>query len=103
MIARLIAHAIAAQGTARAAAPVVRVAIIVLGSAIGLRFMGLADDIIEMAFGLLLGAVAVAFAIAVGLGGREPAGRAIARLLRTEEAPRDVRAPTYPTTIEGGE
>ena len=106
VIARLVAQAIATQGSARAAAPVVRVAIIVLGSAMGLRFMGLADDIIEMAFGLLLGAVAVAFAIAAGLGGREPARRAIARLLRTEDAPearRDARTPTYPTTIEGGE
>lgn len=103
VIARLIAHAIAAQGGAPAAAPVVRVAIIILGSAIGLRFMGLADDIINMAFGLLLGAGAVAFAIAVGLGGREPARRAIARLLRTEDAPREARTPTYPTTIEGGE
>ena len=83
VIARLIAHAIERNGDhgTRVAAPVIRVAIIVLGTAIGLRFMGLADDIINMAFGLLLGAVAVAFALAFGLGGREPAGRAVARLL----------------------
>ncbi|WP_341208304.1 mechanosensitive ion channel [uncultured Sphingomonas sp.] len=83
VIARLIARAIESNGQdgTRAAAPVVRVAIIVLGTAIGLRFMGLADDIINMAFGLLLGAVAVAFALAFGLGGREQAGRALGRLL----------------------
>jgi hypothetical protein len=83
VIARFIAQAIERNGDrgTRIAAPVVRVAIIVLGTAIGLRFMGLADDIINLAFGLLLGAIAVAFALAFGLGGRDAAGRAVARLL----------------------
>jgi len=49
----------------------------VLGTAIGLRFMGLADDIINVAFGLLLGAIAIAF----GLGGRVAAGNALKRML----------------------
>ena len=34
-----------------------------------------ADDIVNLAFGLTLGAVAVAFALSFGLGGREAAGR----------------------------
>ena len=87
LIARLIGRAIEANGQegSRLAAPVVRVAIIILGTAIGLRFMGLADDIINMAFGLLLGAVALAFALAVGLGAREPARHAVERLLGTTE------------------
>jgi hypothetical protein len=37
-----------------------------------------ADDIVNLAFGLVLGAVAVAVALAFGLGGREAAG-AVAR------------------------
>jgi hypothetical protein len=37
--------------------------------------MGLANEIINLAFGLLLGAVAVAVAIAFGIGGREIASR----------------------------
>lgn len=41
--------------------------------AMGLRAMGLADDIVNLAFGLTLGAVAVA--LSFGLGGREAAGR----------------------------
>lgn len=92
VIARLIAQAIERHGDSgtRVAAPVVRVAIIILGTAIGLRFMGLADDIINMAFGLLLGAVAVAFALAFGLGGREPARRAVSRVLnRGDDQPTD--------------
>ena len=43
--------------------------------AIALRYMGLADDIVNLAFGLTLGAVAVAFALSFGLGGREAAGK----------------------------
>jgi hypothetical protein len=41
----------------------------------GLRAMNIADDIVNLAFGLTLGAVAVAFALSFGLGGREAAGR----------------------------
>lgn len=52
-----------------------RVAILGLVLAMGLRAMGLADDIVNLAFGLTLGAVAVAVALSFGLGGREAAGR----------------------------
>jgi hypothetical protein len=55
-----------------------RVSIIVLAGAMALRQMGLADDIINMAFGLLLGAIAVAVALAFGLGAREIAARELA-------------------------
>jgi len=81
-IARLIAAVIRASGgpNSEVTAKIVQVAIIVLGTAIGLRFMGLADDIINLAFGLTLGAIAVAFALAFGLGGRDAAGRAVHRL-----------------------
>ncbi len=50
-----------------------RVSIIVLAAAMGLRQMGLADSIINLAFGLTLGAIAVAAALAFGLGGRDVA------------------------------
>ena len=56
------------------AASVVRYAILGLVIAMGLRAMGLADDIVNLAFGLTLGAAAVAFALSFGLGGREAAG-----------------------------
>ena len=55
-------------------AGIMRFAILGLVTAMGLRAMGLADDIVNMAFGLTLGAVAVAFALSFGLGGREAAG-----------------------------
>jgi len=37
--------------------------------------MGIADSIVNLAFGLTLGAVAVAVALSFGLGGREAAGK----------------------------
>jgi hypothetical protein len=52
-----------------------RYAILALVIAMGLRAMGIADDIVNLAFGLTLGAVAVAVALAFGLGGREAAGK----------------------------
>jgi hypothetical protein len=52
-----------------------RVTILGLVFAMGLRAMGIADDIVNLAFGLTLGAVAVAVALSFGLGGREAAGK----------------------------
>jgi hypothetical protein len=52
-----------------------RVAIMALVIALGLRAMGIADDIVNLAFGLTLGSVAVAIALSFGLGGREAAGK----------------------------
>jgi hypothetical protein len=54
---------------------VARVAILLLAGAMALRQMGIANEIVILAFGLSLGAVAVAAAIAFGFGGREVAGR----------------------------
>ncbi|MCX7086939.1 MAG: hypothetical protein NTV00_02675 [Methylococcales bacterium] len=62
------------EGSA-ASANLVRFAIIGLVTAMGLRAMGLADDIVNLAFGLTLGAISVAVAISFGLGGREAAGK----------------------------
>lgn len=59
----------------RGMARIARVAILGLVLAMGLRAMGVADDIVNLAFGLVLGAVAVAVALAFGLGGREAASR----------------------------
>ncbi len=49
--------------------------------AMALKYMGLADDIVNLAFGLTLGAVAVAFALSFGLGGRDAAGKQMGKFL----------------------
>lgn len=54
-----------------------RVAIIVLVSAMALQQIGIASNIVNLAFGLLLGAIAVAIALAFGLGGRDIAAEQI--------------------------
>ncbi len=63
----------------RLLATLARVSILLLVSAMALRQMGLADEIINMAFGLLLAAVALASGLAFGLGSREVAGRTVER------------------------
>jgi hypothetical protein len=54
-----------------------RIAIIAFISAMALQQMGIASDIVNLAFGLLLGAIAVATAISFGLGSRDVAGEQV--------------------------
>lgn len=53
---------------------IVKGAVLAIFLAMGLHAMGIANHIVELAFGLSLGAIAVAFALSFGLGGREAAG-----------------------------
>ena len=66
-----------AVGNARLLAVTARVGIVGLAGAMALRQMGLANEIISLAFGLLLGSIAVAAAIAFGIGARDVAGRMV--------------------------
>src|SRR4051794_25483318 len=75
-LARIISNLVGSgTGEGGFAQTIVRYAIIALFTAIGLTFMGLADQIVMLAFGLILGSGAVATALAFGLGGRDAAGR----------------------------
>ena len=58
-----------------------RVVIITFVSAMALQVVGIAPDIVNLAFGLILGALGVAFAIAFGLGGRDVASEQIRQWL----------------------
>lgn len=60
---------------AGALASLARISILLLAGAMALRQMGLANEIVTLAFGLILGSVAVAIALALGLGGRDVAER----------------------------
>ena len=72
---------------------IVRYAIIALFTAIGLTFMGLADAIVYMAFGLILGSAAIATALAFGLGGREAAARFLDRQMDRAAPPPPPKPP----------
>ena len=79
-LARIIANLVGSgTGEGGFAQTIIRYAIIALFTAIGLTFMGLADQIVILAFGLILGAAAIATALAFGLGGRDFAARALER------------------------
>lgn len=69
------------NGDSPALASIVRFATLGLFVAMALKYMGLADDIVNLAFGLTLGAVAVAFALSFGLGGKDAAGRQMGKFL----------------------
>lgn len=91
-LANLARNLIAGNGgtNAQLTGAVARWAILIFSGAIALRQLGVADEIITLAFGLTLGAIAVAAALAFGLGSREVAGREVEKALgqiRSEEAP----------------
>jgi hypothetical protein len=96
-LADLIARAVRTSNVQNAGllATAARVAIIGLAVAMGLRQMGVANEIVNLAFALLLGAIAVAAALAFGLGGRNAAGREL-------EAWLDGRT-TPPGTLRGAQ
>lgn len=68
---------------------VARIAIIVFVSALALQQIGIATEIVNLAFGLLLGAIAVAVAIAFGLGGRDIAGQQVREILSSFQEKRN--------------
>lgn len=84
------------EGLAR---PVVRWATIALAVAMGLRFMGIADEIVILAFGLILGSAAVAAALAFGIGGRDAARRVLDRWLDRADAPARPTSPVRRPTV----
>ena len=87
-LARIVANLVGSgTGEGGYAQTLVRYSIIALFTAIGLTFMGLADRIVMLAFGLILGSAAVACALAFGLGGRDAAARILERWSDTGQPP----------------
>ncbi len=76
-LANLAANVLRSRSQALASAA--RISIMVLVIAMALRTMGFANEIIILGFSLTLGAIALAVAIAFGLGGREPARDLLSR------------------------
>jgi hypothetical protein len=78
-LANLAYKLVASSGSrqAKMLAQTARVAILALVGAMALQQMGVAPSIVNLAFGLLLGGIAVALSLAFGLGGREAAGEQV--------------------------
>ena len=68
-----LAYTKLAKTSSAAIANIARFAILGLVLAMGLKSMGLADNIVNMAFGFTIGSVAIAVAIAFGFGGKDAA------------------------------
>jgi hypothetical protein len=83
LVANFVANILRAAGRSESMISLVKISIIVLSVVLGIRAMGFADDLILLGFGLALGAAALAAAIAFGLGGREVAGKLLARWTKT--------------------
>jgi hypothetical protein len=98
LIADMLANAIdrSTNNADGFASVIVKWATIALGTAMGLRFMGIADEIVILAFGLILGSAAVAVALSFGLGGREAAGRLASRWVEKAQQPRPPKPPREP-------
>jgi hypothetical protein len=74
-LANLAQKVVSSSGThqSQVLGQIARLAIIAFVGAMALQQMGIAASIVNLAFGLLLGAIAVAVAISFGLGGRDVA------------------------------
>ena len=98
-IARIISNlTTSSSGEGSYAEKLIHYGIIALFSFMGLSFMGLAPEIVTLAFGLILGAAAVATALAFGLGGRDAAARIVERWADGAGPP---RSPPPPRRIRG--
>ncbi|AEG45636.1 mechanosensitive ion channel [Isoptericola variabilis] len=94
-VANLLSRAVG-SGTA---STVLRYATIVLFVAMGLQYMGIADSIINLAFGAVVVGAALAAALAYGLGGRDVAARSLEKLERkVETTPSTPPTPPPPST-----
>lgn len=66
---------------------IAHVAIVAIAAMAALQQLGVGNQIIAIAFGLILGALCLALALAFGLGGREVAGQILAKEYRKRNRP----------------
>jgi hypothetical protein len=83
------------------ATTVVYWATIALFVAMGLKYMGIADSIINLAFGAVVVGAAAAAALAYGLGGRDAAARSLKKVEAKAQEPSGDPAPTSSTPGSG--
>ena len=103
VIARIVSNLVSGAGSEGWLPAILKWSIIALAVAIGLRFMGLANEIVIIAFASIIGSAAVACALAFGLGGRPTAHKLLEQWTRENRIPpppaRPRASPRPPTTI----
>ncbi|MEA3008769.1 MAG: hypothetical protein QOJ91_461 [Sphingomonadales bacterium] len=95
-IARIVSNLVSGAGTEGWLPTILRWAIIALAVAIGLRFMGLANEIVIIAFASIIGSAAVACALAFGLGGRPTAHKLLEQWTAGNAVPAPPSRPRAP-------
>ena len=95
-IARIASSLVIGDGTGGWLPAILRWSIIALSVAMGLRFMGLANEIVIIAFGSIIGSAAIACALAFGLGGRPTAHKLLERWTEANAVPAPPAPPSRP-------
>jgi hypothetical protein len=96
IIARIVSNLITNSGTEGWLPAILKWSIISLAVAMGLRFMGLANEIVIIAFASIIGSAAIACALAFGLGGRPTAHKLLEEWTEGNRAPKAPPAPQAP-------
>ena len=99
-IARIVAGLVGGADRAGWLSAILKWSIIALSVAMGLRFMGLANEIVIIAFASIIGSAAVACALAFGLGGRLTAHQLLEQWTQAKVPPKAPNRPARPTPPE---
>jgi hypothetical protein len=97
VIARIVANLVSGAGTEGWLPAILKWSIIALAVAMGLRFMGLANEIVIIAFASIIGSAAIACALAFGLGGRPTAHKLLEDWTEGNRLPSPPAPPSPPT------
>lgn len=97
IIARIVANLVSGAGSEGWLPATLKWSVIALAVAMGLRFMGLANEIVIIAFASIIGSAAIACALAFGLGGRPTAHKLLEQWTAGNRIPAPPRAPSTPT------
>ena len=95
-IARIVSNLVGGAGTEGWLPTILRWSIIALAVAMGLTFMGLANEIVIIAFASIIGSAAIACALAFGLGGRPTAHKMLERWTEANAVPAPPSRPRAP-------
>ena len=96
IIARIVSRLVSGAGTEGWLPAILKWSIIALAVAMGLRFMGLANEIVIIAFASIIGSAAVACALAFGLGGRPTAHKLLEQWTERNQPPKVPARPRAP-------
>jgi Conserved TM helix len=103
IIARILSNLISGADSEGWLPSILKWSIIALAVAMGLRFMGLANEIVIIAFASIIGSAAIACALAFGLGGRPTAHKLLEQWTADNRIPPPPTRPQAPVPPTGGD